>query len=163
MTMRGYVPTPHDLSISHSTQGLPSLPRLFNRDSEGSQRYSTIVDYRTTVGDLSSLANTNPLNAMMDTIKTSKEGFERGLHWLCLFVSSGVDVPVFAFMQCANLAVQFQVSLDQCSLLAKACLWACYMKSLGRQELQTMIASLHTYLASQIIDNIRSCQSLSSV
>lgn len=103
------------------------------------------------------------MNVMIDTIKASKDGFERGLHWLCLFISSGVDVPVFAFMQYASLATQFQASLDQCSILAKATLWACFLKSLGRQELQTMITSLHSYLAPQIIDGLRSRQSLSSM
>lgn len=99
----------------------------------------------------------------MDTVKASKEGFDRGLHWLCLFVSSGVDVPVSAFMQCANLVTHFQASLDQCLLLAKACLWSCFMKPLGRQELQTMIASLHSYLANWIINDLKSRHSLPSM
>lgn len=85
-----------------------------------------------------------------------KDGFRHGLHWLCLFVSSTVDVPITAFTEMAQLAERFQADLDECALLIKAALWSSYQKSLGRQELQTVVASLHVHLTAQILNGLRS-------
>lgn len=116
-----------------------------------------MADSRGTMTDISSLANTNPLTTLLQTAE-NKNGFEQGIQWLCLFVSSGVDVPMQVFSRLMSLAIKFHADLQLCSLLVKACFRACWLKSLGRQDLQPLLAELHTYLAPQLLDSLQSKQ-----
>ncbi|KAH8106968.1 hypothetical protein BXZ70DRAFT_1003857 [Cristinia sonorae] len=140
-----------------------SLPKLFNKEGEASQRYSTMVDVRMTMQDLSGLGDFNPLRDLMDTARASVDGFSRGLHWLCLFVASGVEVPIAVFQEFASLARQFKADLETGALLSKATLWSCWMRSMGRQDLHSVIASIHGYLSSDILSRLRQKQGLSEV
>ncbi|KAK7693413.1 hypothetical protein QCA50_002981 [Cerrena zonata] len=140
-----------------------SLTRLFNAGSEAVNRFSSAGDQRGTFSDVSSITNTNPLYELLAAAKVDKNGFQHGLHWLCLFVSSTVDVPITAFTQMAQLAERFQADLDDCALLIKAALWSSYQKSLGRQELQGVVAALHVHLTTQILDGLRSRERVSEI
>ena len=110
------------------------------------------------MGDLSSLANVNPLQVMTNLATTTKSGYQRGLNWLNLFTSSGVDVPVPIFMQFASLTSKFKPSLSDCSILVDAALAACYLRPIGRLELQPIIGLLHEYLSSVILDRIQASE-----
>ncbi|THH33844.1 hypothetical protein EUX98_g253 [Antrodiella citrinella] len=140
-----------------------SLSKLFNKEVEASQRYSTMVDPRMTMQDLSVLADANPLRDLLDTAKASADGFAKGLHWLCLFVSSGVEIPISLFREYASLAHRFKSDLETCSLLVKATLWSCWMRSIGRQDLQGVIASVHTLLSSEIRTHLHQMQRLPEI
>lgn len=146
-----------------SEQPNTSLTRLFNAGSEAVNRFSSAGDQRGTFSDVSSITNTNPLYELLAAAKVDKNGFQHGLHWLCLFVSSTVDVPITAFTQMAQLAERFQADLDDCALLIKAALWSSYQKSLGRQELQGVVAALHVHLTTQILDGLRSRERVSEM
>ena len=129
---------------------------MFNGGSDAVNRFSSAADLRGTVQDVSQIPNTNPLFELLAAAQASRDGFVHGLHWLCLFVSSTVDVPISAFTQMAQLAERFQADLDECALLIKATLWSSYQRSMGRQELQEIVATIHVHLTAQILDGLRS-------
>lgn len=142
------------------SQSSSSLPKLFNKEVEASQRYSTMVDPRMTMQDLSSLGDINPLRDLLDTAKADRDGFSKGLHWLCLFVSSGVEPPISLFREYATLARQFQADIETCLMLVRATLWSCWLRSVGRQELQAVIATVHSNVGPAILTNLRQKQDL---
>ncbi|KAF7793229.1 hypothetical protein EIP86_004339 [Pleurotus ostreatoroseus] len=131
---------------------------LGERSEEAIMRHSIVLDARFSMGDLSSLANVNPLQVMTNLATTTKSGYQRGLNWLNLFTSSGVDVPVPIFMQFASLTSKFKPSLADCSILVDAALAACYLRPIGRLELQPIIGLLHEYLSSVILDRIQASE-----
>lgn len=142
---------------------MPSLLRLFSLEADGSQRHSIIIDARFSVGDLSSLANVNPLQVMTNLATATKSGFQRGLNWINLFTSSGVDVPVPIFLQFATLTTKFKPSLADCSVLVDAALAASYLRPIGRLELQPIIGLLHEYLSPVILGSIQASESTREV
>lgn len=143
-------------------QPLPSLLRLFSRETDSS-RHTIMIDARSTMGDLSSLTNINPLQAMMNIATTTRSGYQRGLRWLCLFASSGVDIPVPIFIQFAMLTKKFKADLKDCSLLVEAALSASWLRSVGRLDLQNMIGLLHVYLSNEILGYLETSENFKEV
>ncbi|KAI0797914.1 hypothetical protein C8Q75DRAFT_845203 [Abortiporus biennis] len=144
-------------------EGTPSLTRLFTRESDAVHRYSTMADSRATVADMTPVSNTNPFTILMQTATVSREGFVNTLNWLCLFVASGIEVPIPIFMQLASLVTQYNASLEECAMLVKATFWSCWQKPLGRQELQRFVALLHSHLETQILEYMHTRRKLSDV
>lgn len=108
------------------------------------------------MGELAAIANVNPLHKLMDISFSSMDGYRRGLRWLCIFASSGVDIPVSAFYQFAASAGRFRADLEDCSILVKAGLYSAWLRSIGRQELQGMVGLLHEHLAATIVASLES-------
>ena len=102
------------------------------------------------MGDLSALADVNPLQVMLSIATSTRSGYERGLQWLCIFAFSGVDIPVPIFLQFATLAKKFKANLRDCSKLVDAAMYSSYLRSLGRLDLQTLIAALHVHVFGEI-------------
>ncbi|KAI0748219.1 hypothetical protein C8Q80DRAFT_1104066 [Daedaleopsis nitida] len=134
-----------------------SLSRLFNRefDTASSTRFSTVADPRLTMTENPSALSINPLKVIIDIATKSNEGYDNTLHWLCLFVRSGVEISVPTFMQLVALGNKFGVSLEVCSLLIKAALWSCWLKSMGRQDLQTVVSAIHTGIGPQLVSYLQ--------
>ncbi|TFK89146.1 hypothetical protein K466DRAFT_545801 [Polyporus arcularius HHB13444] len=134
-----------------------SLSRLFNRelDTGGSARFSAIAEPRLTMSDNSSLLAVNPLKVITDIATKSHEGYDNTLHWLCLFVRSGVEISIPTFMHLVELGNRFGVSLEVCSLLIKATLWSCWLKSMGRQDLQSVVAAIHVGIGPQLVSYLQ--------
>ena len=97
-----------------------------------------------------SLMTVNPLKVIVDIATKSNEGYDNTLHWLCLFVRSGIEVSVPTFMELVGLGNRFGISLEVCSILIKAALWSCWLKSMGRQDLQTVVANIHAGISEQL-------------
>ncbi|KAI0928528.1 hypothetical protein AcW1_005746 [Taiwanofungus camphoratus] len=151
-------------NLSFDDEPIPSLSRLFNRELETSQRLTSIIqDARLTVADASNLANMNTMRVITDVATGSREGFHQTLHWLCLFVRSGVDISVATFIQLSSLAKRFNATFDECSLLIKATLWSAWLRSVGRQELQAMITAIHAHLSEHVLRSLRSKSELSKI
>ena len=146
-----------DIRAYMNRQPLVSLSRLFNKEVDSaSQRFSTVVDPRLTMTDNSSLLNVNPLRVIIDIATRSKDGYDNTLHWLCLFVRSGVEISVPTFIQLASLGQKFGVALKESSLLIKAALWSCWLKSMGRQDMQGVIATVHSNIGPQLVAYLQS-------
>ncbi|KAI0362213.1 hypothetical protein OH77DRAFT_1416438 [Trametes cingulata] len=143
---------------------LASLSRLFNKEVDSSsQRFSTVVDPRLTMTDNPSLLNVNPLRVIIDIATKSKEGYDSTLHWLCLFVRSGVEISIPTFAQLVGLGKKFGVSLEESSLLIKAALWSCWLKSMGRQEMQGVVAAVHANIGQQLVAHLESRDKIAEV
>ncbi|TFY64018.1 hypothetical protein EVJ58_g2900 [Rhodofomes roseus] len=151
------------LSLTLNLEPLPSLARLFNREVETAQRFSSVVEPRRSVADASDLAASSALRVLVETATASQEGLRETTHWLCLCVRSGVDISVQTFIQLAGLASRFNADLADCSLLIKAVLWSTWLRSVGRQELQTVVTRVHAQLAEQVIGALRARDNVSDM
>ncbi|KAJ7109404.1 hypothetical protein C8R44DRAFT_286771 [Mycena epipterygia] len=124
---------------------MPSLYRLFPRETDASQRVSTAVDLPTTT-EAGGVTSLDPWRVVMHTGSQSRYGFSRSLQWLCAFARSGVDVPVSIFERFASLATEFHASLPDSMLLVDALLASSWLKPTGHNQLQSIFASLHSRL-----------------
>lgn len=106
--------------------------------------------------DPAALINVNPLQKLMRIAQSSPDGFRRGLAWLSLFACSGVDIPLSVFEDLAAATSKFKATLQDCTVLVKACLYSAWLRSIGRQDLQATVAALLAYLEPQILVNLRS-------
>ena len=52
------------------------------------------------------------------------------------------------------------MNLQECTTLIKAALYSSWLRSIGRHEMQAMIATLLTYLEERIIQNIECGESV---
>ncbi|KZT67735.1 hypothetical protein DAEQUDRAFT_712938 [Daedalea quercina L-15889] len=139
------------LSLSLDLEPIPSLGRLFNREIETVQRFSSVVEPRKSATDMSDLAASTALRVLVDTATASYEGYQETIHCLCLCVRSGVDISVQTFLQLASLAVEFSADFRMCSLLINAVMWSTWLRSVGRQELQSLVIRIHTHLAEPVL------------
>jgi hypothetical protein len=136
---------------------MPSLYKLFPRDDE---KKSVSAALELSAPGESSTAF-DPWRAVMKSAPESREGLTRSLHWLCVFSRSGVDIPVSTFSQYSALATQFKINLTDSLLLVEAALSSTWLKSLGRQEMQTILSNLHSSLASHVLHSLRTKNELS--
>lgn len=132
---------------------------MFTRE-DGTQRQSIIVDSRLTMTDPAALINVNPLHKLMRIAQSSANGFRSGLAWLSLFACSGVDIPLSIFQDLASATSKFKATLQDCTVLIKACLYSTWLRSIGRQDLQATVAVLLEYLEPQILNNLRSHEAI---
>ncbi|EGO21469.1 hypothetical protein SERLADRAFT_372111 [Serpula lacrymans var. lacrymans S7.9] len=137
-------------------KSLPSLQRLFNREAETTSRFSTIIDATLTSADTSSLYSIDPWRIVHKTALESREGFSRSLNWLRLFARSGVDITVPTFVEFASRARVHASSLADCSILVDAAFLSTWLRSMGRQELQSIFSPLHSYLSPPIMQQMKS-------
>ncbi|KZT09437.1 uncharacterized protein LAESUDRAFT_741739 [Laetiporus sulphureus 93-53] len=144
------------LSAPLGHQPLSSLSRLFTREVETSHRFTAALSPRSSTTDSSQLDADNALRVLINVAAGSREGFQHTAHWLCLFVRSGVDISPATYTHLASLARRFNATLDDCALLVKSALWSAWLRSVGRQELQATVSSMHILLSSTIVDLLRS-------
>lgn len=139
---------------------MPSLYRLFNREADGGSRSNSSIDASLGPADAVGLAVVDSWRLVMKVASADKDSWSRSVQWLCVFARSGVDIPVPTFLAFSSLANKFQASLPECVLLVEAAFSSTWLKSMGRQELQTMFSALHSHLAPQILDCLRSKMNL---
>ncbi|KAJ7582678.1 hypothetical protein C8J56DRAFT_1167735 [Mycena floridula] len=140
-----------------SMHTMPSLSRLFPREMDAAQRYSTADRITAQVDEA---AAPDPWRILAHTASQSNEGLIRSLHWICIFARAGVDVPIPTFQHLASLSAEFQTSLSGSLLLMKALLASTWLKSMGRQDLQTVVADLHSRLSQEILKSLTNRSSL---
>ncbi|KAF8163325.1 hypothetical protein B0H34DRAFT_805778 [Crassisporium funariophilum] len=138
------------LDLNQSDQHMASLHRLFEYETETLQRASTALDSAPSDGP-TPLLLVDPLRAIMNFASQSAENLSLGLSYLTMFIRSGVDIPTSSFTHFSNLIDANSSScLNDADLLLKAIVLCLWLRSLGRQGLQSIIASLHSRLSSQI-------------
>lgn len=114
-----------------------------------------VTEPRLSLAETPAVLMNNPLKVIIDIAQRSFEGYDMTLHWLCLFVRSGIEISVPTFRQLEELGNKFGVSLEVCSLQVKAALWSCWLKSMGRQDLQKVIANIHISIGPQLVSYLR--------
>ncbi|KAJ7709877.1 hypothetical protein B0H17DRAFT_1029591 [Mycena rosella] len=140
----------HVSTMDVFSEPMPSLYRIFPRDTDPSQRFSTAGDPSATVDGVG--ISLDPWRVVIDAGSQSGHGFSRSLQWLCAFARSGVDVPVSIFERFASLATKFLASLTDSVLLVDALLASSWLKPTGRNQLQQVVASLHSRLLPHILE-----------
>lgn len=92
----------------------------------------------------------DPWRVVIDAASSDEESLNKAIKWLCLFSSSGVDIPIATFLRISALARDLGLTFEDHSVLAEAALLSTWMKSLGKQDLQAMVSELHTRHAAWI-------------
>lgn len=133
------------------------LVRLFNKDAETSGRGSVTLENSTlTSVDVGGLAAIDPWKTLFQVASGSKGGLRTGLRWFCIFARSGVELPVSRFEQMLGLVRQLDSSWEDSKLLIDALFCATWLRSLGRQELQTTVSNIHVSVYLQVLEDIKS-------
>ena len=137
-------------------QPVSTLTRLLGRDAGQGGRGSTA---RTTtvlsVADSNIPSATDPWSIIMRAALSGRQSFQQALQWLAMMSSSGVDIPVAIFQQFAALAGRFDLDIMETLPLVSATFSSIWLRSLGRQDLHTVIGALHLRLADKVVEGLR--------
>jgi hypothetical protein len=132
------------------------LIRLFNKDTEISGRGSVTLENPTlTSVDVGGLAVVDPWKTLLQITSESKEGLRIGLRWFCIFARSGVEIPISRFEQVLELVQQFDSPWEDSQLFIDALFCATWLRSLGRQELQTTVFNMHASVYPQVLEDLK--------
>lgn len=130
--------------------GYPSLPRLFNMDSETSA--STALDSGLPRPDLSGGWSVNPWRVINDVIASGRDNLGRALNWLLVLAQSGVSIPVSTYSQAAAFIRDFDGGFEDYVRLMQCLTYTSWMRLDGLGELLSLLASIHERLRPQILD-----------
>lgn len=72
-----------------------------------------------------------------------------------MFARSGVEIPVSRFEQILELVQQSDLPWEDSKLLIDALFCATWLRSLGRQELQTTVSNIHISVYSQVLEDLK--------
>jgi hypothetical protein len=97
----------------------------------------------------------DPWKILSQIASQTKEGLRAALRWFCIFARSGVEIPVSRFEQMLGLVRQFDSSWEDSKLLIDALFCATWLRSLGRQELQTTVSNIHVLVYLQVLEVIK--------
>ncbi|KAK7019346.1 hypothetical protein R3P38DRAFT_2978554 [Favolaschia claudopus] len=140
----------HVIIMDVASETTPSLTRLFPRDTDPSQRLSVAFDQTVAVESVE--APISPWRVVLAVASESQDGFSRSLQWLYTCAHSGVDIPLSIFERFSTLATEFHASLSDSKLFVESLLASIWLKTTGRHQLQTIIASLHKRLMAHILE-----------
>ncbi|KAK7020581.1 hypothetical protein R3P38DRAFT_3272569 [Favolaschia claudopus] len=140
----------HVIIMDVASVTTPSLTRLFPRDTDPSQRLSVAFDQTVAVESVE--APISPWRVVLAVASESQDGFSRSLQWLYTCAHSGVDIPLSIFERFSTLATEFHASLSDSKLFVESLLASIWLKTTGRHQLQTIIASLHKRLMAHILE-----------
>ena len=137
-------------------QPVSTLTRLLGRDAGGGSRGSTV---RTTtvlsVADSTIPSATDPWSIIMRAALSGRHSFQQALQWLAMMSNSGVDIPVAIFQQFATLSARFDLNVVETLPLVSAAFCSIWLRSLGRQDLHTVIGALHLRLADKVVEGLQ--------
>ncbi|KAF7323012.1 hypothetical protein HMN09_00080900 [Mycena chlorophos] len=140
-------------------QNMPSLHRLFPRDTD---RMSTGIDH--VLSDQPGAAMPfDPWRVVMAGTAESTQGFSEGLKRLLVFANSGIDIPLGIFERFSALATKFGGSLQDASHFVDALLASSWLRAASRNELQTVIADLHSTQLKHTLDCLASGEDVPAV
>ncbi|KAF9227889.1 hypothetical protein BS17DRAFT_410421 [Gyrodon lividus] len=140
---------------------MPSLQRLLNRDTDGAARFSTYVDATLASPGGGGLETADPWGVTR-RFTERPDGLTSGLMWLRLFARSGVEIDVPTFAEFGNIARKRDTKLAQGAIFVEAMLTSTWLRSMGRQELQPVVANMLTFLASAVQTGLQQTTNLSS-
>lgn len=133
---------------------MPSLLRLLPKEVDSFQRTSVFLDTHSQQ-DIST-ASIEPWRAVTKTAQENVEGLQRGLKWLHVLVCSGIDVPVPTFGQICGYALDYDTPFEDIHFFIETIFTSIWLRSLGRQSLQRVVARLWSKCASTVWANLKS-------
>ena len=132
------------------------LIRVFNKDAEAAGRGSVTLENSTLTSiDVGGLAVIDPWKILFRVASESNEGLKVGLRWFCIFARSGIEIPISKFEQMLGLVQQFDSPWEDSRLLMDALFCATWLRSLGRQELQTTVSNIHMSVYPQVLEDLK--------
>lgn len=128
------------------------MQRFLGTESGSSQRYRGSIDATSPTSDKPRLPFIDPLPAILNLATQSEDSLSQSLLYLSMLTKSGVNIPTSFFVQISAL-IDFNGpnALDNSNTLLKAILLCLWQASISRQDLQSLIAMLHSRLANQIL------------
>ncbi|KAF9246494.1 hypothetical protein BU15DRAFT_40292 [Melanogaster broomeanus] len=140
---------------------MPSLQRLLNRDADSAARFSTYVDATLASPGGGGLEMADPWGVIR-RFTEQPNGLTSGIMWLRLLARSGVEIDVPRFVEFGNIARKRNTNLAQAAIFVEAMLTSTWLRSMGRQGLQPVIANLLTFLGPAIQTSLQRTTNLSS-
>ena len=93
----------------------------------------------------------SPFQGILAAASRSKAELNQALQWLLLITRSGVELPSDLLERITDLVVAHPASLDDAQVLTHTILLSFWLKSLGRQGLQSLFARLFVALDKSIL------------
>lgn len=151
-------------SLTHGfhVQCIPTLSRVFQREQDAANRISVAGDASPTVADAGTSSN-SLLKPLTPSFWKTDGDLSRGLQWLCLYTTSGVDVPLHIYDQCASMVSEQGGTLVDSILLVKTMLSFAWLRSLGRHDLHKAIALLHSCKMNEVLEKLKAGSALEEV
>ena len=115
----------------------------------------TLENSTLTSADIGGLAAIDPWKILFQVASESEEGLRTSLQWFCVFARSGVEVPISRFEQMLGLVQRFDSSWEDSKLLIEALFCATWLRSLGRQELQTTVSNVHGLVYPKVLEDFK--------
>ncbi len=137
---------------------MPSLLRLLPKEDDSFQWTSVFLDVHSQQ-DVST-PSIEPWRAVVKTAQENVEGLQRGLKWLHVLVRSGVDVPALTFGQICSYALDYDTPFEDIHFFIETIFTSLWLRSLGRQSLQRIVARLWSKCSSTVWDNLKSAAQL---
>lgn len=125
------------------SQGLQGLPRLFNREMDGSNRWTVAPDATITSFETSESSLKDPWRIVLNVASSGLNNLQKALGWLRLFASSGVDIPTSIFQQLLGYIDELHAPFSDVIILTESIFKAVWIKSIGRMELHTLVSTLY--------------------
>lgn len=131
---------------------MPSLTRFFVNENDPSQRGTFFMDSTTEQLDI---LNADPLRIVISFASKSSFGLSQSLSFLTSMVKSGITIPTVSLKQIWGL-IQSEKDdrFKNTDLFLRAIVLSLWNKSMGRQDLQSLIASIHSDMASKILESL---------
>ncbi|KAF4615386.1 hypothetical protein D9613_003079 [Agrocybe pediades] len=141
---------------NQNTKPIPSLSRFPGQDGELT-RTSIAQDTNGESTNLSSALYADPLRAISNFASQSQHGLSRTLSFLSNVVKSGINIPIATFRHFLRLIVKSDVdSLQNADMFVRALLLAVWLRSSGREDLQSLISSFHAHFSNKIVKSLAS-------
>ena len=134
---------------------MSSLSRLLSHETGTVQRLSSLMDLTSPTVNQSGSSSVDPLRVIVNFARQTPQGLFISLRWLLLFSRSGIDIPTAIFMQFCSL-VTAQEQLINVQVLVQAVLSSVWLRSLGRQDIQQILAALHVQFSRNILESLKS-------
>ncbi|KAF9533011.1 hypothetical protein CPB83DRAFT_806739 [Crepidotus variabilis] len=130
-----------------------SIYKLFSNETEGSQRGTAYAEVTPGQLDKQNLLFMDSFRVILTHAKQSPEGLETCLAILPLVVKSGIIISTTFFKDVLDLIDAAHLSfLSHVEMLLKAITFTLWLRSIGRQDLQVVIASLHAKFSPHFAD-----------
>ncbi|KAI6109011.1 hypothetical protein EV401DRAFT_1870641 [Pisolithus croceorrhizus] len=140
---------------------MPTLQRLFNRESDSAARFSTYVDATLTNFDEKGLKMADLWGAIWRFTERT-DAFTSGLMWLRLFARSGVEVDTSTITKFSNIIFSRSPSLAQGSIFMDAVLTTTWLRSVGRQDLQPVVGKTLRFFRHAVESGLQSSNDTST-
>ncbi len=144
------------------TQAFSTLHRLFSNEVAQSTTPSSTMN--TTDPILNSAdgfrsPSIDPLRAISNFANQSDAGLSRSIAYLPMLIKSGINIPIQTFKHLLPLLMaQKGGLLENANIFIRALALSLWIKSSRGQDLQDLVASVHSHLSSQISSSLKSGQ-----